>query len=369
MSNHAVLSASSSSHWMSCPPSVRLTEQLPDKTSNFAQEGTDAHELGAYLLEKALGRNSRDPTNHLEFYSEEMQSCAEDYRNFVLEQIETAKRKSRDPTVLIEQRLDFSRWVPEGFGTGDCVIVADGLLQVIDYKHGLGVLVSADHNSQMMCYALGALHMFEELYDIDTITMTIFQPRRDNISTFSISKADLLDWAETELAPKAKLAFEGKGEMQSGKHCQFCKLKAICRKRAEDNLAIARMEFADPATLDAQDIAEILPKIDQLTSWANDVKAYALEEAISGQTIPGYKLVEGRSIRKFSNEEQVVKAVQAIGVDPYEKKLLTITAMTKLLGKKQFNDLLGEFIIKPAGKPTLVPNDDKRPTLAQSDFQ
>ncbi|HFH8574185.1 TPA: DUF2800 domain-containing protein [Streptococcus agalactiae] len=385
MTNHAVLSASASHRWLNCPPSVRLTEDMPDVTSEFALEGTDAHELCAYLVEKALGRKARDPTEDLSFYNEEMQNCAEEYRNYVMEQVEKAKDYSHDPTVLIEQRLDFSKWVPEGFGTGDCLIVADGLLQVIDYKHGLGILVDADHNPQMMCYALGALEMFDGIYDFDNVTMTIFQPRKNNISTFEMDKAELLEWAEDQLSPKAELlewaedqlspkaelAFKGEGELKSGKHCQFCKIKNVCRKRAEDNLALAKMEFADPATLDYEDIAEILPKLDLLVSWANDVKAYALKEATEGHSIPGYKLVEGRSVRKFSDEAAVSQAVMDAGFDPYEKKLLTITAMTKLLGKKTFNDLLGGLIVKPSGKPTLVPLDDSRQelNLATNEFK
>lgn len=291
--------------------------------------------------------------------------------NYIMEQVENAKGYSRDPTVLVEQRLDFSRWVPEGFGTGDCIIAADGLLQVIDYKHGMGVLVNADHNPQMMCYALGSLEMFDGLYDFDKVTMTIFQPRKNNISTFEMDKTDLLSWAENDLAPKAALAFKGEGEMQSGKHCQFCKLKNICRKRAEDNLTLAKMEFADPSTLDYEDIAEILPKLDLLVSWANDIKAYALMQATKGHPIPGYKLVEGRSVRKFSDESAVSQAVIKAGFDPYEKKLLTITAMTKRLGKKAFNDILGGLIIKPSGKPTLVPLDDSRQemNLAKNEFK
>ncbi|AKI95018.1 Hypothetical phage protein [Streptococcus agalactiae] len=371
MTNHAVLSASASHRWLNCPPSVRLTEDMPDVTSEFALEGTDAHELCAYLVEKALGRKARDPTEDLSFYNEEMQNCAEEYRNYVMEQVEKAKDYSHDPTVLIEQRLDFSKWVPEGFGTGDCLIVADGLLQVIDYKHGLGILVDADHNPQMMCYALGALEMFDGIYDFDNVTMTIFQPRKNNISTFEMDKAELLEWAEDQLSPKAELAFKGEGELKSGKHCQFCKIKNVCRKRAEDNLALAKMEFADPATLDYEDIAEILPKLDLLVSWANDVKAYALKEATEGHSIPGYKLVEGRSVRKFSDEAAVSQAVMDAGFDPYEKKLLTITAMTKLLGKKTFNDLLGGLIVKQSGKPTLVPLDDSRQelNLATNEFK
>lgn len=371
MTNHAVLSASSSHRWLACPPSVRLTEDLPDQTSTFAQEGTDAHELGAYLLETALGRRTRDPTSSLSYYSTEMQECAEEYRNYVMEQVEKAKSYSEHPMVMIEQQLDFSRWVPDGFGTGDCVIVADGLLQIIDYKHGLGVLVEANHNPQMMCYALGALELFEGLYDFDTITMTIFQPRKNNLSTFEMNKAELLEWAETELSPKARLAFNGEGQLQSGKHCQFCKLKSVCRKRAEDNLQLAKMEFADPNTLDIEDIAEILPKLDQLITWANDIKAYALQKASSGHSIPGYKLVEGRSVRKYTDEEAVGQTVINAGFDPYEKKLLTITAMTKLLGKKAFNDLLGGLIMKPSGNPLLVPIDDTRQEMnhATIDFK
>ena len=371
MTNHATLSASASHRWLNCPPSVRLTEELPDSTSDFALEGTDAHELCAYLVEKALGRNARDPTENLAFYNDEMQECAEEYRNYVIEQVEKAKGYSRDPTALVEQRLDFSKWVPEGFGTGDCIIVADGLLQVIDYKHGLGVLVDANYNPQMMCYALGALEMFDGLYDFDKVTMTIFQPRKHNISTFEMEKTELLEWAENELAPKAELAFKGEGEMQSGNHCQFCKLKNVCRKRAEDNLALAKMEFANPETLDNEDIAEILPKLDLLISWANDIKAYALNQATEGNHIPGYKLVEGRSVRKFSDEAAVSQIMIEAGFDPYEKKLLTITAMTKLLGKKTFNDLLGGLIIKPSGKPTLVPLDDSRQemNLAKNEFK
>lgn len=371
MTNHALLSASSASRWMACPPSARLTEDLPDETSPFALEGTDAHTLCAYLVEKALGRKARDPTEDLDFYNQEMRECAEEYRNFVMEQIQQAKRYSRDPTVLIEQRLDFSKWVPEGFGTGDCIIVADGLLQIIDFKYGLGVLVNADHNPQMMCYALGALEMFEDLYSFERVNLTIFQPRKHNLSTFEISKEELLHWAETELAPKATLAFKGEGELTSGKHCQFCKLKSVCRKRAEDNLALAQMEFAEPATLDMEDIAEILPKLDLLLSWANDIKDYALKKAQNGTPVPGYKLVEGRSVRKFSDEKAVSQAVLDAGYDPYEKKLLTITSMTKMLGKKTFQDLLGHLVTKPPGKPTLVPLEDSRQemNLAKTEFK
>lgn len=304
-----------------------------------------------------------------------MQNCAEEYRNYVLEQIEAAKEFCQDPQVMIEQRLDFSRWVENGFGTGDCVIVADEVLQIIDYKHGLGVLVSAgdeEHggNSQMMCYALGALEAFGDIYDINQIKMTIFQPRRDNISTYTISKEDLLKWADEVLAPTAQLAYLGEGEFKAGEHCQFCKVKATCRKRAEYNLELAKYDFEMPATLDDVEIAAILAKVDEMISWGNDIKEYALQQAQSGVHFDGWKIVEGISNRKFTDEAAVAFKIKDAGYDPYEKKLLGITAMSTLLGMKKFEELLGELVYKPPGKPALVPESDKRPAMntAQEGF-
>lgn len=375
MPKHAYLSASASHRWLACPPSAKLCASIADQTSEYAKQGTDCHELCAYLVEKALGRAVTDPTENLTFYDAEMQNCAEEYRNYVLEQIETAKEFCKDPQVMIEQRLDFSRWVENGFGTGDCVIVADEFLQIIDYKHGLGVLVSAgdeEHggNSQMMCYALGALEAFGDIYDINQIKMTIFQPRRDNISTYTISREDLLKWADEVLAPTALLAYVGEGKFKAGDHCQFCKVKATCRKRAEYNLELAKYDFEMPATLDDTEIAAILAKVDEMISWGNDIKEYALQQAQSGVHFDGWKIVEGRSNRKFTDEAAVAFKVKDAGYDPYEKKLLGITAMSTLLGKKKFEELLGELVYKPPGKPALVPESDKRPAMntAQEDF-
>ena len=370
MPKHAYLSASASHRWLACPPSAKLCANIQDQVSEYAQQGTDCHELCAYLVEKALGREVIDPTDNLTYYDAEMQNCAEEYRNYVLEQIEAAKEFCKDPQVMIEQRLDFSRWVENGFGTGDCVIVADQVLQIIDYKHGLGVLVSAEENSQMMCYALGALELFDGIYDIETVQMTIFQPRRDNLSTYTISKADLLKWADEVLAPTAALAYEGKGEFKAGEHCTFCKVKATCRKRAEYNLELAKYDFEMPANLDDLEIAAILPRIDDLISWGNDIKDYALAQAQAGTHYEGFKIVEGRSTRKYADEAAVAAAVETAGYDPYEKKLLGITAMSSLLGKKKFEDLLGNLIYKPPGKPALVPESDKRPAMntAADDF-
>lgn len=371
MAKHAFLSASASHRWLNCPPSAKLCEGIKDRASPYAQEGTDCHELCAYLVEKALSIDTKDPTEGLSFYNAEMQNCADEYCNFVLEQIENAKAYCTDPKVMIEQRLDFSRWVENGFGTGDCVIVADEVLQIIDYKHGLGVLVSAQDNSQMMCYALGALELFDGIYDISTVQMTIFQPRRDNISSYSIQKEELLKWAEDELAPTAKLAYEGGGEFKAGDHCTFCKVKATCRKRAEHNLELAKYDFEMPALLDELEIAAILPKIDDLISWGNDIKDYALQMAQSGTHYDGWKLVEGRSNRKYTDDAAVVATVKEAGYDPYEQKLLGVTAMSSLLGKKKFEELLSGLIHKPPGKPALVPESDKRPAMntAANDFK
>ena len=368
MPKHAYLSASASHRWLACPPSAKLCANIADQTSEYAQQGTDCHELCAYLVEKALGRAVTDPTENLTFYDAEMQNCAEEYRNYVLEQIEAAKEFCKDPQVMIEQRLDFSRWVENGFGTGDCVIVADEVLQIIDYKHGLGVLVSAgdeEHggNSQMMCYALGALEAFGDIYDINQIKMTIFQPRRDNVSTYTISKDELLKWADEILAPTAQLAYVGEGEFKAGDHCQFWKVKATCRKRAEYNLELAKYDFEMPATLDDIEIASILANVDEMISWGNDIKEYALQQAQSGVHFDGWKIVEGRSNRKFTDEAAVAFKVKDAGYDPYEKKLLGITAMSTLLGKKKFEELLGELVYKPPGKPALVPESDKRPAM------
>lgn len=371
MSNHALLSASASHRWLNCPPSVRLSETLPDEVSTYAEEGSQCHELCAYLVESALGKEVENPIPHLRYYNSEMQNSAEEYKLYVLKAIEKAKSFCSDPAVFIEQRLDFSKWVKDGFGTGDAIIVADEVLQIIDYKHGLGVLVSAEHNSQMMCYALGALEAFDDIYNIKKIEMTIFQPRRENVSTWAITKEELLDWAEKLLAPTAILAYEGKGEFKAGDHCQFCKARAICRKRAEYNLELAKYDFQKPDTLDELEIAALLSLFDNFISWATDVKEYALIQAQNGVHFEGFKIVEGKSNRKYTDEAKVAEVTLSAGFDPYEKKVLGITAMTSLLGKKRFEELLGSLVYKPQGKPTLVPESDKRKAIntAKDDFK
>lgn len=360
---HALLSASSSHRWLNCPPSARLCENYDDKGSDFAAEGTDAHTLCEYKLKKALGIPAKNPTDNLSWYSAEMEDCANGYAAFVTELVEDAKNSCPDPVVLIEQRLDYSKYVAEGFGTGDCVIIADGTLHIVDYKHGRSVLVEADENPQMKLYALGALELFDCIYDISTVSMTIYQPRRSNVSTFTVPKEELYNWADNVLIPVAELAFEGGGEYRCGEWCQFCKAKADCRKRAEANLELAKYEFRQPPLLTDEEVEEILGKLDGLTSWANDIRDYALRAAISGKKWTGFKLVEGRSNRRYTDENAVIAAVQNAGFDPYEHKILGVTAMTSLLGRKQFNEILGGYVTKPQGKPTLAPESDKRPEM------
>ena len=373
MAKHAALSASSSHRWMNCPPSVRLTEHIADNGSIYAAEGSEAHALCEYKLRQLLGMEAENPLNYpggLQYYDSTMEDAATGYAAFVMELLEEIRQTCADPIVMVEQHLNFSRWVKDGFGTGDAVIVADRILQVVDFKYGTGVPVSAEGNSQMRLYALGALDMFGELYDIEVVKMTIYQPRLSNISTDTISRADLLDWAENTLRPVAELAYKGEGELNAGSWCRFCKLRTTCRKRAEANLALAQHDFKLPPTLSDEEISIILNQLDDLSSWAADVREYALTAALSGTHFDGWKLVEGRANRRYTNEEAVAQAVIGSGHDPYERKLLSITAMERLLGKKQFATLLADLVERPQGKPTLVPASDKRPemTNAKNDF-
>ncbi len=299
-----------------------------------------------------------------------MEECASGYAAYILELLETAKQTCTDSAVLIEQRLDFSRFVEGGFGTGDCVIIADGALHIVDYKHGQGVLVEAVDNPQMKLYALGALNLFDGIYDISQVSMTIYQPRRGNSSTHTMFKESLYQWADEVLRPAAALAFAGEGDYRCGDWCQFCKAKYECRERAESNLALARYDFMLPPLLENDEIESILGKLDDLAAWAADVKDYALKAALAGKRWNGWKLVEGRANRRYVSEEAVADVVSAAGYDPYEHKVMGITAMEKVLGKGKFSELLGSLIEKPQGKPTLVPESDKRPVLttATHDF-
>lgn len=373
MGQHAILSASASKRWMNCTPSALLEKQFADEESIYAAEGTAAHALAEHKLKRFLKKRSKRPVS--DYDCDEMEECTDDYVSFAMEQIEKAKQSCCDPVVMIEQRLDFSRWVPEGFGTGDLVIVADDTLYIVDLKYGKGIAVSAEWNPQMLLYSLGALELFDSLYDIEKVNMTIHQPRLENVSTFEITVHDLMEWAEQELMPKAKMAAKGEGEFVVGDWCRFCKAKNTCRARAEEYLRLAQMEFKPPELLSEEEIAEVLKVADELAKWSADVYAYAQDEAIThGRVWNGFKLVEGRSNRKYVNDEEVADAAKAAGYeDIYKKSLIGITEMEKLMGKKDFQKILGNLVYKPQGKVTLVPESDKRPPIqtetAEADFK
>lgn len=364
---HAVLSASSSHRWLGCTPSARLEQEFEDRESAAAAEGTAAHALAEHKLRKALKMRSKKPIS--QYDCDEMDGHTDDYAAFVMEQYEQAKQHCHDPQVLIEQRLDYSCYVPDGFGTGDCIIVSDRRLHIIDFKYGMGVLVEAKENPQMMLYALGALRLFDPLYDIEEVSMSIFQPRRENVSTWTIPVTELMDWVETTLKPKAELAYKGEGDYTPGPWCTFCKAAVKCRARAESKLQLARYEFAMPPLLTDAEIEDILSKLDNLTKWANEIMAYAQDTAINhGKVWNGFKLVESRTNRKYADEEAVIAAANAAGyTDIYKKSLIPITEMEQLMGKQTFREVLGDLIIKPKGKPTLAPISDKRSAIVVVD--
>lgn len=369
MSDHAVLSASGAYRWLNCLPSARLELEFVNNESRAAAEGTAAHALCEHKLKKALHMRSKRPVSV--YNSDEMEEHSDAYVEFVMEQLELAKQSCTDPLILIEQRLDFSCYVPQGFGTGDCIIIADRKLHIIDFKYGMGVLVDAVENPQMKLYALGALEIYDSLYDIEEVSMTIFQPRRENVSTWTIRVDDLKDWAEKELKPKAKKAYDGEGEYLPGEWCTFCRAAVKCRARAEEKLKLAQSEFKLPPLLTDSEIEEVLSKLSDLTKWANEIIAYATDAAVNhGKEWHGFKVVEGRSVRKFKDEDAVAEVAKANGYkDIFRQSLITLTEMERLMGKSKFEKILGDLIYKPPGKPTLVPLSDKRPAMNVSNVK
>ena len=364
---HALLSASGSARWLDCTPSPLLEEQYPDNDSEAAAEGTAAHELAEYKLRQLMGVDAGErPTSKWD--SEEMESHTDDYADHVMATLAHAQETSPAATLLIEHRLDFSHLVPEGFGTGDAIIIADDTMTIIDLKYGKGVEVSAEANPQMRLYALGALHQFGMIYDIRKVNMVIFQPRLNNTSIDEIDAQELITWGNDVVRPTAAIAMAGEGELTPGDWCQFCKHAPACPALAKQYFDVVPMADAQPAapapdTLSDAQIANIVRWSGDLKKWLTAVEKHALDEANNGKHYPGLKLVEGRSVRKYTDEEAVAQKVQALGQEPYEKKLLGITAMTKLLGKKTFDETLGEYLHKPEGKPTLVVESDKRQAL------
>ena len=374
---HAVLSASAAHRWMNCPGSISLCQGIPDKGSSYAEEGTLAHSLAELIINYNLSRMTKAEFKKAmkdiesnSFYCQEMQDYIRDYTERIWELMNEAKAVCRDAELLTEQRLDFSAWVPGGFGTGDVVIVYDKVIHICDLKYGKGVGVSAEQNPQLMLYGLGALSTYDMLYDIETVKLTIIQPRLDSISTYEISAEELQKWGDAVVKPAAAAALADNAECTAGDWCRFCKAKAVCRARKDAMTELAKLEFKDARLLDDSEIGEVLRLAEQLTAWAGDVKEYAQEEAEKGKKWDGWKLVEGRSNRKYSDEAKVAEALKNAGYDEallYEKKLYGITAMEKIIGKKPLAEFCGALIIKPPGKPVLVPESDKRPEINSAD--
>ena len=359
MGTHALLSPSAAHRWMNCPPSACLEREFPSSSSEVAAEGTAAHALCEHKLRKLLKLRSKRP--HSDFEDDEMDRCSDDYVSFVQEQM----GEIPSPMVLVEQRLDLTRYVPEAFGTADCIIVGGDRLHIVDFKYGMGVLVEAEHNPQMMLYALGALELLDGIYDIQKISVSIFQPRRENVCTWSLPKEELLRWARDDLVEKARLAYAGEGEYCAGEWCTFCRASVRCRARAEEKLRLAKEEFKYPPLITDEEIEDVLGEIPELIKWANAILAYATDAAVNhGKAWKGFKIVEGRSVRRYKDEDTVAREAESAGyTDIFDKKLISLTQMEKLMGKKAFTDILGGLIEKPPGKPTLVPLSDKRPAI------
>jgi hypothetical protein len=373
MGAHARNSPSALHRTLNCPPSLVLGEQFQDEESSYAAEGSVGHALAEHLIKKHLKQRTKRPVS--DYYSDDLMEAVEDYVAFVIEQIEAAKRECKSPLFSVEQRVDISEYSPDCFGTADMVIVTDKVAHVIDLKLGRGVEVSAEENPQLMAYGLGVLEMVEMLYDIELVRLTIFQPRINNFSTWDITPDALKTWGEEILKPRSAMALAGAGEFQSGSWCRFCKARNQCRARAEEFLRLAQMEFRQPALLSDDEIAKIISVSDELAKWAADVYAYAQDQAIThGKEWNGYKLVEGRSNRKYSSDAEVEKAAKEAGyTDIYKQTLIGVTEMERLMGKKEFARILGKLVYKPQGKITLVPDTDKREAITKStaaaDFQ
>ena len=370
---HARFSPSAANRRIHCPPSLLLEEQFEEGESIYAAEGTAGHALAEHLVRKYLKRRTKRPTS--EFYTDELIAAVDEYVSFVIAEIEEARRACRQPIILVEQRVDASEYVDNCFGTADMVIITDKVAHIIDLKLGKGVEVHAEENPQLMIYGLGVLHMAEALYDIETVRMTIFQPRLYNASTWDVSPEFLKRWGEEVLRPAGAQALIGAGEFAAGTWCRFCRARNQCRARAEHFLEMAKMEFRQPALLSDEEVSEIIAKADELSKWASDVYAFAQDQAIShGKHWPGYKVVEGRSVRKFTSDEEVIQAAQQAGYkDIFKHSLIGITEMERLMGKENFNTILGRLVYKPKGRLTLVPDSDKRDAIstssAQADFE
>lgn len=372
MGAHSRCSPSALHRVLNCTPSLVLSEQFDDEESIYSAEGSAGHALAEHLIKKHLKLQTRRPTS--EYYTDDLVDAVNEYVTFVVSEIEAAKQECKSPVFAVEQKVDISDYIDECFGTADMVIITEKVAQIIDLKLGRGIEVSAEDNDQLKAYGLGVLTMADMLYDIETVRLTIFQPRISNYSTWDITAEDLRKWGDEVLRPRGAMALIGAGDFHAGSWCRFCKARFQCRARAEEFLKMAQMEFRQPALLSDDEIAEVLTKADALSKWADDIYAYAQDQAIvRGKEWPGYKLVEGRSNRKYTSEEDVEAAAKAAGyTDIYKQSLIGITDMERLMGKAQFAEVLGKYVYKPAGKITLVPESDKRKAItrdtAEADF-
>lgn len=369
---HALLSASSAHRWLHCTGSPLLEKEFPDTTSVYAKEGTLAHELCELKLKKyttvmpkGTYTRAHNKITKSEQWQNEMESTSETYLEYVKGIMLACKIA---PAVLIEKRVDFSRYVPEGFGTADCLILAGDTLHVIDYKHGKGVVVDADHNPQMMLYALGAMSELSLLYCFKSIHMVIVQPRVNNLSEFTMTADELIEWGEKVVKPKAEAAISGKGEFEAGDWCRFCRAKQQCKTRYEsnDSLYSELSVQHDPRLITLAELGDYLKRGKDMAAWLEDMKEYALSESLAGADVPGWKAVEGRGSRVFTDTDEAVDTLIKNGIDEsvlYERRVLTLAQMEKAVGKKAFGEIVGNLVVKNPGKPTLVEESDKRPKI------
>lgn len=383
--SHALLGASSAHRWLICPPIARLEEAVKDRGSSFAEEGTAAHELAELILNKRFKLiPTRSVNSKLKKFKAEnsyYDPSMEDYVSNYCDLVEERANHYENAVIELEQRVDFSQWVPEGFGTSDVVILADNVIEIIDLKYGKGVPVDAYLNPQLMLYALGAVDKYDLIYEFETVRMTIVQPRLDNLSTFEIEKDELLYWADNYVAPRAVQAYEGNGEWTiTDDVVKFSKVRAQLRPRAEKNFQlIDTFDFKEAPLLTNEEIAEILDRAPEIKKWIEHVESFALNKALTeGEEFPGWKLVAGRSNRKISDTEGLLMVLEAEGYEDDEilkpQELKAIGQLEKVVGKKKFGELSADYVIKPEGKPVLVVESDKRPALnglesAEGDFE
>ena len=365
-----LFSPSASARLLTCPGSAKASEGIPDQESLFAAEGHDAHALAEIRLCERLGLQTNEKIEDLTFYNREMEDYISDYVSYVLEKVASIKKDCPDAIVLIEQKVAAVRYDESLFGSTDVAIIADKVLTIIDLKYGRGVLVNAKENTQEMCYGLCAMETFGNLYDIEDINLCIFQPRLSNVSEWSLTVKELYKWADEILKPGIEKIRAGSEEFHPSRHCVFCKAKPLCKALRDQNLELAKHEFRPAFLMDDSEIEEVLDKADDFVNWINSVKEFALEDAMKGKKYDHYKLVEGRSNRKYVDETKVINVVKEAGYSPYEEKLLSVTGMQRRLGKARFEELLGNLVVKPRGKLTLVSRDDKRPEVnpASVDF-